>query len=149
MNNDENKRNFILAGILILLIIVLVFNIVISLENSNQSGDLTEDNLITVFPLLLTIIILVILLSTLFNWGPFQEEGLKLSKNDGPILLLIITMFIVGFIIEPTLKIPKTSPNIDFIGLIILIIPISIITFMLINFQKDYQKKNILKIEEE
>ena len=149
MNNNDNKRNFLITGVLMIVIISIITSILFSLESGDGDTDLVANNFILILTLMLLVSILMLFLSIIFQWGPFKDDKIRLSKEDGPILLLLIAMFFIGFLIQPSLYLPKASPNLDVLGLIFLMIPILIIIFMLLNYQKAIKNKHLTIISEE
>ena len=139
MNNSQNQKIFAIVGLLTIVIIALCTQIILNLETNSES--LAEEGIFTI-PLLILIISLILILSIIYQRGPFNDGKLKLTRNDFNIVLLLIAMFIIGLIIGPSLTLPRIFTNSDLIGVIILLMPILMIFLMLTNFQND-SKTNI------
>ncbi|MFL2957249.1 MAG: hypothetical protein ACJZ4Z_00450 [Candidatus Thalassarchaeaceae archaeon] len=140
MSNSKIQRKFAIVGLLSIIIIVLCTQIILNLETNSES--FTEDGIFIV-PLLFLIICLILILTIIYERGPFNEGKLELTRDDFSLLLLLISMFIIGFIIGPSLSLPSFFTNSDIIGILILLIPILMIFLLLSNFRSN-SKENIL-----
>ena len=146
MNNSQNQKIFAIVGLLTIVIIALCTQIILNLETNSES--LAEEGIFTI-PLLILIISLILILSIIYQRGPFNDGKLKLTRNDFNIVLLLIAMFIIGLIIGPSLKLPSIFTNSDLIGIIIVLMPILMIFLMLTNFQTDIKKNIPIPLHEE
>ena len=146
MNNSQNQKIFAIVGLLTIVIIALCTQIILNLETNSES--LAEEGIFTI-PLLILIISLILILSIIYQIGPFNDGKLKLTRNDFNIVLLLIAMFIIGLIIGPSLTLPSIFTNSDLIGVIILLMPILMIFLMLTNFQNDSKKNIPISLHEE
>ena len=139
MSKGKIQRNFAIVGLLSIIIIVLCTQIILNLETNSES--FTEDGIFIV-PLLFLIICLILILTIIYQRGPFNEGKLELTRDDFSLLLLLISMFIIGFIIGPSISLPSFFTNSDIIGIFILLMPILMIFLLLSNFQSN-SKENI------
>ncbi len=146
MNNSQNQKIFAIVGLLTIVIIALCTQIILNLETNSES--LAEEGIFTI-PLLILIISLILILSIIYQRGPFNDGKLKLTRNDFNIVLLLIAMFIIGLIIGPSLTLPSIFINSDLIGVIIVLMPILMIFLMLTNFQNDSKKNISISLHEE
>ena len=78
-----------------------------------------------------------------------SDGKLELSRDDFNIVLLLISMFIVGLIIGPSITLPDIFTNSDIVGIFILLIPILMIFLMLTNFQNQSKRNIPIIIREE
>ncbi|MBK64703.1 MAG: hypothetical protein CMB47_04175 [Euryarchaeota archaeon] len=139
MSDSKIQRNFAIVGLLSIIIIILCTQIILNLETNSES--LTEDGIFIV-PLLFLIICLILILTIIYQRGPFNEGKLELTRDDFSLLLLLISMFIIGFIIGPSISLPSFFTNSDIIGIFILLMPILMIFLLLSNFRSN-SKENI------
>ena len=139
MSDSKIQRNFAIVGLLSIIIIVLCTQIILNLETNSES--LTEDGIFIV-PLLFLIICLILILTIIYQRGPFNEGKLELTRDDFSLLLLLISMFIIGFILGPSISLPSFFTNSDIIGIFILLMPILMIFLLLSNFRSN-SKENI------
>ena len=96
MSNGKIERNFAMVGLLSIIIIVLCTQIILNLETNSES--FIEDGIFIV-PLLFLIICLILILTIIYQKGPFNEGKLQMTRDDFSLLLLLISMFIIGLII--------------------------------------------------
>ena len=139
MSKSKIQRNFAIVGLLSITIIVLCTQIILNLETNSES--FLEDG-IFIAPLLFLIICLILILAIIYQKGPFNEGKLELTRDDFSLLLLLISMFIIGFIIGPSISLPSFFTNSDIIGIFILLMPILMIFLLLSNFRSN-SKENI------
>ncbi len=139
MSKSKIQRNFAIVGLLSIIIIVLCTQIILNLETNSES--FTEDGFFIV-PLLFLIICLILILTIIYQRGPFNEGKLELTRDDFSLLLLFISMFIIGFTIGPSISLPSFFTNSDIIGIFILLMPILMIFLLLYNFRSN-SKENI------
>lgn len=139
MSKSKIQRNFAIVGLLSIIIIALCTQIILNLETNSES--FTEDGIFIV-PLLFLIICLILILTIIYQRGPFNEGNLELTREDFSLLLLLISMFIIGFIIGPSISLPSFFTNSDIIGIFILLMPILMIFLLLSNFRSN-SKENI------
>jgi len=139
MSKSKIQRNFAIVGLLSIIIIVLCTQIILNLETNSES--FTEDGIFIV-PLLFLIICLILILTIIYQRGPFNEGNFELTRDDFSLLLLLISMFIIGFIIGPSISLPSFFTNSDIIGIFILLMPILMIFLLLSNFRSN-SKENI------
>lgn len=139
MSKSKIQRNFAIVGLLSIIIIVLCTQIILNLETNSES--FTEDGFFIV-PLLFLIICLILILTIIYQRGPFNEGKLELTRDDFSLLLLFISMFIIGFTIGPSISLPSFFTNSDIIGIFILLMPILMIFLLLSNFRSN-SKENI------
>ena len=104
MSNGKIERNFAMVGLLSIIIIVLCTQIILNLETNSES--FIEDGIFIV-PLLFLIICLILILTIIYQKGPFNEGKLQMTRDDFSLLLLLISMFIIGFIIGPSISLPS------------------------------------------
>jgi uncharacterized membrane protein YhaH (DUF805 family) len=146
MSNSKNQRNFAIVGFLTIIIMVLCTQIILNLETNSQS---IKEEGIFIIPLLFLIICLILILTIIYQRGPFKDGKLELSRDDFNIVLLLISMFIVGLIIGPSITLPDIFTNSDIAGIFILLIPILMIFLMLTNFQNQSKRNIPIIIREE
>ena len=139
MSKNKIQRNFAIVGLLSVIIILLCTQIILNLETNSES--FLEDG-IFIAPLLFLIICLILILAIIYQKGPFNEGKLELTRSDFSLLLLLISMFFIGFIIGPSMSLPSFFTNSDIIGIFILLIPILMIFLLLSNFRSN-SKENI------
>lgn len=139
MSKSKIQRNFAIVGLLSIIIIVLCTQIILNLETNSES--FTENGFFIV-PLLFLIICLILILTIIYQRGPFNEGKLELTRDDFSLLLLFISMFIIGFTIGPSISLPSFFTNSDIIGIFILLMPILMIFLLLYNFRSN-SKENI------
>jgi len=144
---QQENRNFVIIGILIIIILALLVRILVILE-TNTNEDLNESGTFMLIPFSFLKPTLILFLAVSFRWGPF-ENRIKPVREDGGIVLLLIAMFILGFLIEPSLDLPYFGINNDILGLFILLLPFAIIIFMIYNFQQGSKGIPTNIIEEE
>lgn len=147
MSNSKIQRNFAIVGLLSITIMLLCTQIILNLETNSQS--FSEDGIFIV-PLLFLIICLILILTFMYQRGPFNEGKLELTRSDFSFLLLLISMFIIGFIIGPSIALPSFFTNSDIIGIFLLVIPILMILLLLSHFQTNSKENTlIINLEEE
>jgi hypothetical protein len=136
-----------MVGLLSIVIIVSCTQIILNLETNSES--FSEDGIFIV-PLLFLIIGLILILTIIYQKGPFNEGKLELTRNDFSLLLLLISMFIIGFIMGPSITLPSFFTNSDIIGIFLLLMPILMILLLLFHFQSNSKENTlIIKHEEE
>ena len=145
MSKNKIQRNFAIVGLLSVIIILLCTQIILNLETNSDS--FLEDG-IFIAPLLFLIICLILILAILYQKGPFNEGKLELTRSDFSLLLLLISMFFIGFIIGPSISLPSFFTNSDIIGIFLLLMPILMILMLLSHFQIN-SKENTLIIRHE
>ena len=145
MSDSKIQRNFAIVGLLSIIIIVLCTQIILNLETNSEA--FTEDGIFIV-PLLFLIICLILILTIIYQRGPFNEGKLELTRDDFSLLLLLISMFIIGFILGPSISLPSFFTNSDIIGIFLLLMPILMILMLLSHFQIN-SKENTLIIRHE
>ena len=141
MNNRLNQNFFAIAVLLMIIIMSLITQIILNLETN---AEIIEDEGIFTIPLLFLILILTII----YQLGPFKDNKIGLKREDISITLLIISMFIFGYIIGPSLSIYNILPNSKITGLIIILVPILMISLMLSTFQKSTKIEVVNDCEE-
>lgn len=147
MSKSNVQRNFAMVGLLSIVIIVSCTQIILNLETNSES--FSEDGIFIV-PLLFLIIGLILILTIIYQKGPFNEGKLELTRNDFSLLLLLISMFIIGFIMGPSITLPSFFTNSDIIGIFLLFMPILMILLLLFHFQSNSKENTlIIKHEEE
>jgi len=147
MSKSNVQRNFAMVGLLSIVIIVSCTQIILNLETNSES--FSEDGIFIV-PLLFLIIGLILILTIIYQKGPFNEGKLELTRNDFSLLLLLISMFIIGFIMGPSITLPSFFTNSDIIGIFLLLMPILMILLLLFHFQSNSKENTlIIKHEEE
>jgi len=145
MSKNKIQRNFAIVGLLSVIIILLCTQIILNLETNSDS--FLEDG-IFIAPLLFLIICLILILAIIYQKGPFNEGKLELTRSDFSLLLLLISMFFIGFIIGPSISLPSFFTNSDIIGIFLLLMPILMILMLLSHFQIN-SKENTLIIRHE
>lgn len=133
MNDRLNQKKFAIAGVLMIIIMSLITQIILNLETNSEL--ITDEGIFTI-PLLILILFLILTLTIIYQLGPFKDNKLELKREDISIILLIISMFILGYITGPSLSIQNILPNSKFFGLIIILVPILMMSLMLSTFQK-------------
>ena len=133
MNDRLNQKKFAIAGVLMIIIMSLITQIILNLETNSEL--ITDEGIFTI-PLLILILFLILTLTIIYQIGPFKDNKLELKREDISIILLIISMFILGYITGPSLSIQNILPNSNFFGLIIILVPILMMSLMLSTFQK-------------
>tara|TARA_Y100000768_G_C23917437_1_gene653093 strand:+ start:378 stop:770 length:393 start_codon:yes stop_codon:yes gene_type:complete len=115
---------FIIALAVIILAISLTS--LLSMENSLEEGRGPQvDMLFMTIPLMILIAALMLLMANRYGRGPKQ-----LASNRYSIIALMMTMFIIGMVIEPAIpRLPQ--PSDDTIGLIFVLVPILLIALMI------------------
>lgn len=133
MNDRLNQKKFAIAGVLMIIIMSLITQIILNLETNSEL--ITDEGIFTI-PLLILILFLILTLTIIYQLGPFKDNKLELKREDISIILLIISLFILGYITGPSLSIQNILPNSNFFGLIIILVPILMMSLMLSTFQK-------------
>ncbi len=133
MNDRLNQKKFAIAGVLMIIIMSLITQIILNLETNSEL--ITDEGIFTI-PLLILILFLILTLTIIYQIGPFKDNKLELKREDISIILLIISLFILGYITGPSLSIQNILPNSNFFGLIIILVPILMMSLMLSTFQK-------------
>ena len=146
MSNSKIQRNFAIVGLLSVIIILLCTQIILNLETNSDS--FLEDG-IFIAPLLFLIICLILILAIIYQKGPFNEGKLELTRSDFSLLLLLISMFFIGFIIGPSISLPSSFTNSDIIGILLLLMPILMILMLLSHFQINSKENTIIIRHEE
>jgi len=115
---------FIIALAVIILAISLTS--LLSMENSLEEGRGPQvDMLFMTIPLMILIAALMLLMANRYGRGPKQ-----LASNRYSIIALMMTMFIIGMVIEPAIpRLPQ--PSDDTIGLVFVLVPILLIALMI------------------
>ena len=115
---------FIIALAVIILAISLTS--LLSMENSLEEGRGPQvDMLFMTIPLMILIAALMLLMANRYGRGPKQ-----LASNRYSTIALMMTMFIIGMVIEPAIpRLPQ--PSDDTIGLIFVLVPILLIALMI------------------
>ena len=115
---------FIIALAVIILAISLTS--LLSMENSLEEGRGPQvDTLLMTIPLMILIAALMLLMANRYGRGPKQ-----LASNRYSIIALMMTMFIIGMVIEPAIpRLPQ--PSDDTIGLVFVLVPILLIALMI------------------
>ena len=115
---------FIIALAVIILAISLTS--LLSMENSLEEGRGPQvDTLFMTIPLMILIAALMLLMANRYGRGPKQ-----LASNRYSIIALMMTMFIIGMVIEPAIpRLPQ--PSDDTIGLVFVLVPILLIALMI------------------
>ena len=145
MNNRRNQKIFAIADFLMIIIMSLITQIILNLETN--SGLIKDEGIFTI-PLLILILFLILILTIIYQLGPFKDNKIELKREDISITLLIISMFIFGYIIGPSLSIHNILPNYKITGLIIILIPILMMSLMLSTFQKSTKIEVVNDCEE-
>ncbi|MFQ3321319.1 MAG: hypothetical protein ACI9O1_000399 [Candidatus Thalassarchaeaceae archaeon] len=145
MNNRLNQNFFAIAGFLMIIIMSLITQIILNLETN--SGLIKDEGIFTI-PLLFLILFLILILIIIYQLGPFKDNKIELKREDISITLLIISMFIFGYIIGPSLSIRNILPNYKITGLIIILVPILMMSLMLSTFQKSTKIEVVNDCEE-
>jgi hypothetical protein len=145
MNNRLNQNFFAIAGFLMIIIMSLITQIILNLETN--SGLIKDEGIFTI-PLLILILFLILILTIIYQLGPFKDNKIELKREDISITLLIISMFIFGYIIGPSLSIRNILPNYKITGLIIILVPILMMSLMLSTFQKSTKIEVVNDCEE-
>ncbi|MDC1419973.1 hypothetical protein N8653_04555 [Euryarchaeota archaeon] len=145
MNNRLNQNFFAIAVLLMIIIMSLITQIILNLETN---AEIIEDEGIFTIPLLFLILFLILILTIIYQLGPFKDNKIGLKREDISITLLIISMFIFGYIIGPSLSIYNILPNSKITGLIIILVPILMISLMLSTFQKSTKIEVVNDCEE-
>ena len=115
---------FIIA--LAVIILAISLTALLSMENSLEEGRGPQvDMLFMTIPLMIPIAALMLLMANRYGRGPKQ-----LASNRYSIIALMMTMFIIGMVIEPAIpRLPQ--PSDDTIGLIFVLVPILLIALMI------------------
>jgi hypothetical protein len=145
MNNRLNQNFFAIAVFLMIIIMSLITQIILNLETN---AELIKDEGIFTIPLLILILFLILILTIIYQLGPFKDNKIGFNREDISITLFIISMFIFGYIIGPSLSIHNILPNSKITGLIIILVPILMMSLMLSTFQKSTKIEVVNDCEE-
>ena len=92
-----------------------------------QGSGLGQDVQTTTIPLMILIVALLLMMVSQIGRGPIQ-----LSVESLRIAALMIAMFLIGMIIEPSISLPSDLPAENALGIIILLIPAILILAMVL-----------------
>ena len=111
---------------LAVIILAISLTSLLSMENSLEEGRGPQvDMLFMTIPLMILIAALMLLMANRYGRGTKQ-----LASNRYSIIALMMTMFIIGIVIEPAIpRLPQ--PSDDTIGLIFVLVPILLIALMI------------------
>ena len=124
---EQDRRMLFIAGLAIV-ILALTFRALNIMEASLEQGSgLGQDVQTTTIPLMILIVALLLMMVSQIGRGPIQ-----LSVENLRIAALMIAMFLIGMIIEPSISLPSDLPAENALGIIILLIPAILILAMVL-----------------
>ena len=126
-SEEQDRRMLFIAGLAIV-ILALTFRALPIMEASLEQGSgLGQGVQTTTIPLMILIVALLLMMVSQIGRGPIQ-----LSVENLRIAALMIAMFLIGMIIEPSIPLPSDLPAENALGIIILLIPAILILAMVL-----------------
>ena len=115
----------LIIGIAVVILAISLRNLM-SMENSLEEGRGPQGEI-----LLMTIPMMVLVVSLIFLMTNKSGAGTKPLRENLPIAVLMLAMFIIGMLIEPMIPRPEGTLG-DALGTTFLLVPILLITMMIL-----------------
>ena len=111
-----------------LAVVILAFSLrnLISMENSLEEGRGPQGEI-----LLMTIPMMALVVSLMLLMANKSGAGTKPLRDNLPIVALVLTMFVIGMLIEPMIPRPEGTLD-DALGATFLAVPIILIAVMIL-----------------
>tara|TARA_B100000405_G_scaffold132109_1_gene92428 strand:+ start:1215 stop:1601 length:387 start_codon:yes stop_codon:yes gene_type:complete len=115
----------LIIGIAVVILAISLRNLM-SMENSLEEGTGPQGEI-----LLMTIPMMVLVVSLIILMTNKSGAGTKPLRENLPIAVLMLAMFIIGMLIEPMIPRPEGTLG-DALGTTFLLVPILLITLMIL-----------------
>ena len=115
----------LIIGIAVVILAISLRNLM-SMENSLEEGRGPQGEI-----LLMTIPMMVLVVSLIILMTNKSGAGTKPLRENLPIAVLMLAMFIIGMLIEPMIPRPEGTLG-DALGTTFLLVPILLITLMIL-----------------
>ena len=115
----------LIIGIAVVILAISLRNL-ISMENSLEEGRGPQGEI-----LLMTIPMMALVVSLMLLMANKSGAGTKPLRDNLPIVALVLTMFVIGMLIEPMIPRPEGTLS-DALGATFLAVPIILIAVMIL-----------------